>query len=98
MVLTDNTRGNLENLIENTITAVPQLVELGRNESFRKEFNIREEGDLTLGIVWGYIIRGFQDSFVLDYNRLPNDLELLDMMTVVFKRTREIKEAIFKCG
>lgn len=98
MVLDVKTRGTLENEIDKAIKKIPDLAKLTQREDFRKDFQIREESDFMVGIIWGYVLRSFQDFFVLDYNRSPNQIETLDAMSIVFKRTKEMKEAIFKCG
>jgi len=98
MVLDVKTRGTLENEIDKAIKKIPDLAKLTQKEDFRKNFQVREESDFMVGIIWGYVLRSFQDFFVLDYNRLPNQIETLDAMSIVFKRTKEMKEAIFKCG
>ena len=98
MVLDDRTRGILENQIDRTIANIPELAKISQREDFRKDFQIKEESDFMVGMVWGYIMRAFQDMFILDHSRQPNDVEALDAMSIVFKRTKEIREAIFKCG
>ena len=98
MVLDDRTRGILENQIDKAIKTIPQLAKLSQREDFRKYFQLKEESDFMVGLVWGYALRAFQDMFILDHSRLPNEMETSDAMTIVFKRTKEIREAIFKCG
>jgi len=98
MVLDDRTRGILENQIDKAIENIPNLAKLSQREDFRKHFQLKEESDFMVGLVWGYVLRAFQDMFILDYSRLPNEMETSDAMTIVFKRTKEIREAIFKCG
>ena len=98
MVLDHKTRGTLENEIDKAIKNIPDLAKLTQREDFRKDFQVREESDFMVGLIWGYVLRSFQDFFILDNNRLPNQIETLDAMSIVFKRTKEMKEAIFKCG
>ena len=98
MVLDEQTRGILENQIDRAIENIPGLAKLSQREDFREHFQLREESDFMVGMVWGYVLRAFQDLFILDHSRPPNEMEALDAMSIVFKRTKEIREAIFKCG
>ena len=98
MVLDDKDRGRIEDSIDEIIQEIPNLIEIFRNEEFKKKYQIQNESDLTIGMVWGYLMRAFQDTFILDYQRLPNADEVNEVLALIFKRTDEIKEAIFKCG
>ena len=98
MALDPTIRGKLENQIDIGIQSIPQLIATSRTKSFRNHFQIREEADLVLGWITGYILRAFQDFFLIENNRKPNDDEINDAFDLIDKRLPAIKEAIFKCG
>lgn len=98
MVLDHEIRGRTEDTIDLTIEQIPYLIGIFRTEEFKKKYHIQNETDLTLGMVWGYLFRGFQDMFTVSYQRQPNQDEISEAVGLIFKRTDEIKEAIFKCG
>jgi len=76
MVLDHEIRGRTENTIDLTIEQIPYLIGIFRTEEFKKKYHIQNETDLTLGMVWGYLFRGFQDMFTVSYQRQPNQDEI----------------------
>ena len=98
MVLGDQIRGKLEKIIDQEISGVPNTVDMARTVSAAKEFQIKNPDDFALGIAWGGIIRAFSERYVTMYGRVPSGEEMSEASDIVIKRTKEIKEAIFKCG
>ena len=98
MVLDDQMRGKLEKIIDQSILGVPQTVDMARIVSAAKEFQIKNPDDFALGITWGVILRAISECFATMYDRMPSEEERNEISDIVLKRTKEIKEAIFKCG
>jgi len=93
MVLGDQIRGKVEKIIDEVISGIPKNVDMARTISAAKEFQIKNPDDFALGIAWGVILRAISECYVTMYDRVPSEVS-----DIVIKRTKEIKEAIFKCG
>ena len=98
MVLGDQIRGKVEKIIDEVISGIPKNVDMARTISAAKEFQIKNPDDFALGITWGVILRAISECFVTMYDRMPSEEERYEISDIVIKRTKEIKEAIFKCG
>ena len=91
-------RGHLEKIIDSVILTISGGVELARAVTKAKEFQIENSDDFTVGLAWGEIITEFSGLYVTKYGRRPSEEEISQASDIVIKRTKEIKEAIFKCG
>ena len=98
MVLNEQMRGSLEKTIDHTILKIPKIVRMARTVSAAKEFQVKNPDDFALGLAWGYIIRAFSVHYATKYHGMPSEEEMNELSDIVIKRTKEIKEAIFKCG
>ena len=98
MPLDSEDRAYLEKTIDSTIRQVPTMMKLVRMEEYQKLVNVKEPADLALGFATGIIFGGFVEYFVTRHQRESNPDEISEVNEVIFRRTREIKEAIFKCG
>lgn len=97
MTLNDHMRGILENLIDDSIRMVPTWVNMARNNN-PPEFNIQTLDDYILGFVLGSIMGIFLSLY---RTSLAQDLSpniQVEVSKIIFRRTREIREAIFKAG
>ena len=98
MVLDEEMRGILEKVIDHTISKIPKIVDMARTVSAIRELQIKNPDDFVLGLAWGDIIRAFSERFALKRSGVPSEEETGEISNIVMKRTKEIKEAIFKCG
>ncbi len=96
--LSDADRGKLENIIDQQITQIPHAIQVCRTPGFNDLVGIKEESDFVLGFIYGNIFSGFAHYYVAKYGFPPKPELNQALGTVVFNRTKEIKEAIFKCG
>lgn len=98
MSLDERARGELEHLIDFNIQNVPMLVKSLFSPQTRAEWQIQNQNDFLTGYVVGIIRQGYIDFFNRVYERLPNQQELLEINDIIYRRTRDIREAIFKVG
>ena len=97
MSLTANMRGVLENLIDQAIVMTPTFMNIARNNR-TPELGIQTIDDYVLGIVQGSIMGAFvsfyRSTFAQD---LPSNLQS-EVAQIIFRRTREIRNAIVNAG
>ena len=98
MALDNEDRAYLEKIIDSTIRQVPNIMKIARMEDYKKFVQYKDEGDVVLALATGIIYGRFAEHFVTRHQREPNPDETSETNEVIFRRTREIKEAIFKCG
>ncbi|MDE1862704.1 MAG: hypothetical protein KGI33_07320 [Thaumarchaeota archaeon] len=98
MALDHLDRGFLEKEIDNQIVTMPVTMRLARTGEFTVMANIQNHGDFCLGYAIATIMRATLDHY---FNRhrisMPRE-EQQELATVINNRTKEIREAIFKCG
>ena len=95
-MLDDKTREALEQLIGTVISSLPLI--LSSLRAGKEDFHIQNESDYILGLVHGMVISGFLSSFFVLNMRGPNQGEMTEVSKVLFNRTAELREAIFKGG
>jgi hypothetical protein len=95
-MLNDKTREALEQLIGTVISSLPLI--LSSLRAGKEDFHIQNESDYILGLVHGMVISGFLSSFFVLNMRGPNQGEMTEVSKVLFNRTAELREAIFKGG
>ena len=93
-MLNDKTREALEQLIGIVISSLPLI--LSSLRAGKEDFHIQNESDYILGLIHGMIISGFLSSFFALNWRGPNQEEMMEVSKVLFNRTAELREAIFK--
>jgi len=98
VALDNEDRAFLEKTIDSTIRQVPGLMKLVRVEEYQRLLQYKDGGDVVLGFAIGMIYGGFVQYFITRQQRQPNPDEVSEANEVIFRRTREIKDAIFKCG
>ena len=98
MVLDEHDRGFLENIIDSEIKDVPTIMEIARLPRYQKEWQIKSDVDLVLGWTMGSIFSEFGRYYSNRHqeNLAPKDVS--QVVNIIIKRVRGIKEAIFKCG
>jgi hypothetical protein len=52
----------------------------------------------AIGLAHGMILTGFISDFKTHNKREPNQEEMIEVSKVLFNRTEELREAIFKSG
>ena len=98
MALDNEDRAYLEKIIDSIIRQVPIIMTMARTEEYKKFFQYKDEGDVVLALAMGMIYGGFVQYFITRHERNINPDETGETNGVILRRTREIKEAIFKCG
>ena len=98
MVLDNEDRAFLEKTIDSIINQVPIIMKMVRTEEYKKFIQYKDEGDVVLALATGIIYGVFIQYFLTRQQREPNSDEFGKANQVIFRRTREIKETIFKCG
>ncbi len=98
MALDNEDRAYLEKIIDSTIRQVPTIMKMARNEDYKKFILYKDEWDVVLALSTGIIYGRFAEYFVTRHQREPNTDEVSEGNQVVLRRTRKIKDAIFKCG
>ncbi|MFZ1076405.1 MAG: hypothetical protein WAN47_03120 [Nitrosotalea sp.] len=95
MALDSVERGTLEKLIDRTVESIPSWIKEIRE--IKKELQIKEEGDYALGFAWGHIYTDFR-NYLVNMRGKNFDDELAEFGAILNKRTKEMKEAIFRSG
>jgi hypothetical protein len=98
MVLDVTMRGRLEETIDKAINMIPSFIDTFHKPEVKSKLHITNEEDFILGWSYGYIIDNFSNDFVSTKSRLANTEELKEAYDILFKRTAEIREVIFKGG
>jgi len=91
-------RAFLEKTIDSIINQVSTIMTMARTEEYKKFIRYKDEGDVVLALATGMIYGAFVQYFNTRQKREPNPDEVSEANEVIFRRTKEIKEAIFKCG
>jgi len=98
VALDNEDRAFLEKTIDSIINQVLIIMTMARTEEYKKFFQYKDEGDVVLALAMGMIYGGFVQYFITRHERNINPDETGETNGVILRRTREIKEAIFKCG
>ena len=96
MTLDANSRGALESIIDGVIKQTPSLVETFRKAKSRMQ--ITNESDYVFGLESGVIFGSFTALLISLKNRQPDLEELDQIMDILIRRSREIRDAIFNIG
>ena len=94
MALDVTGRGALENLIDTGIGTVPKLV---RGIQLNM-LMVKEPPDYLVGFVHGMILGNLMMVFKGIKDRDMTEEEISEALKIMFRRTGEIREAIFKAG
>lgn len=98
MSLDQTTRGVLEQIIDGLIRDIPNFIKIIYNPSEKAKLHIQNESDFLLGVSLGLLHQAFSNYFISAYRRYPNEQEILEINSVIFRRTADIRNAIFQSG
>lgn len=98
MALSIADRGLVEKITDETISLIPQWIEMYRNEDLIKFYQYKSVEDFVYGITLGYIQSGFSFHFRINHKVDPTKEQLEEFGKTCNNRMREVKEAIFKTG
>jgi hypothetical protein len=93
-MLNDKMREVIDQLIDRTTISFPALMSSIRVD--KGEFQIQNESDYAIGLAHGMILTGFLSDFKTHNNREPNQEEMTEASKILFDRTTELRQAIFK--
>jgi len=92
-------RGMLEQIIDIEITSIENTIKVFRNPKVKSLMQIGSEEDYVLGLAMGHIMGKFEAAHVALHAPTPmSEEESEEAIKIMFKRIKEIKEAIFKSG
>jgi hypothetical protein len=95
--MNNNIRGLLENIIDESIHIMPALMNLFRN-NVPPEFGIQRLEDYAFGYIQGMILGQFISSYrAIFAQNLPQEVAA-DAGRILLRRSRDIREAIFRVG
>jgi hypothetical protein len=95
-MLDPTARGVLEKTIDEAITSLPGIAKKVRVGG--KNIQIQNNEDYSLGVAVGYIIGRLGTMFLLSYGRLMDDSEQIETGNIIFHRTAELREGLFRAG
>ena len=95
MTLTSEQRGALERIIDETVKHSGEILKAVRNPNLDLHQAIQNDDDYTVGFAHGFIIAAFSQRIRNDPDFMDKLLESLD---ILYRRTPEIKKAIFDQG
>ncbi len=98
MALDNEDRAYLEKAVDSIIRQVPTIMKMARTEEYKKFIQYKDEWDVVLALSMGMIYGLFTQYFITRHERTTNPDETSESNRVILRRTREIKDAIFKCG
>jgi len=98
VALDNEDRAFLEKTIDSIINQVPTIMTMVRTEEYKKFIQYKDEWDVVLALAMGMIYGVLTQYFITRHERNTNPDETSESNQVILRRTREIKDAIFKCG
>ena len=69
-----------------------------RNNEVKDILQFKDEEDFIYGMAYGGIGFGFSQHAQLILGRKPTDEESFEVKSIIVKRMRKVKDAIFKTG
>jgi hypothetical protein len=96
MSLDQTTRGVLDQIIYGIIKDIPNFIKIIYNPSEKAKLHIKNESDFLLGVSLGLLHQAFSNYFISAYRRYPNEQEILEINSIIFRRTADIRNAIFQ--
>jgi hypothetical protein len=93
-MLDDKMREVLDQLIDRTTISFHTV--MSSIQIDKAEFQIQSESDYAIGLAHGMILTGFLSDFKTHNNREPNQEEMTEASKILFDRTTELRQAIFK--
>jgi hypothetical protein len=95
-MLDDKMREVIDQLIDRTTISFHTLMSSIRVD--KAEFHIQNESDYAIGLAHRMILTGFLSDFKTHNDREPNQEEMIETSKILFDRTTEPRQAIFKSG
>jgi hypothetical protein len=93
-----NIRGSLDLIIDQMVGYLPTTVTFLREGERKASLHIDSEKDYTLGYAHGAIKASFLAIFISLKSRPPNPDETKEVDTIIYNRTDELRNAIFRGG
>jgi len=98
MTLSNEERGSLEKEIDREIARLKGTIDIARTAMKNKKWGIKNDSDFALGWSLGSIISDFSHNLTNTRRVNPTQKDIDEGVTIITKRIREIKDAIFNCG
>ena len=99
MALKDKDKTMLLSMIDEEIGKIPGLVRNLRLPEFRDVFQIKDESEYVYGYTHGSIVGKFETYyFIVHKGEKPSGAEVDEIAKTLFKKSKDIREAIFKTG
>ena len=95
-LLHDSSRGTLDNIIDNCITWIPEWAPEYQKEEAKKMWMYEKAEDFVLGLTIGMIYANIESFFLTTHRRQIDPQERVEVMTIIFQRLPQIKEALFR--
>lgn len=97
MVLKEKDRTVLKTMIDEEIAKIPGILANLRLPEFSGIFQIKDESEYVYGYTHGSIVGKFETYyFVVHSGKKPSGGEVDEIAQTLFKRSAEIRDAIFK--
>ncbi|HKI09549.1 MAG TPA: hypothetical protein VKA09_14235 [Nitrososphaeraceae archaeon] len=96
MVLSDLVRGHVERAIDISLQSIPQTLKNIR--TMKEELHLKEEEDYVFGLAMGYVIGTFEAFYRLVYLKAPSAEDSSEVIRIILRRSRDIRDAIFSVG
>jgi hypothetical protein len=96
MVLNDLVRGHVERAIDVSIQSIPQTLKNIR--TIKESLHLKEEEDYVFGMATGYVIGTFEAFYRLVYLKAPTAEDSSEVIRIILRRSRDIRDAIFNAG
>lgn len=91
-------RGALDQVIDQLADGLPTTMSWLRGGVHKTNLHIENEKDYALGYAHGAIKASFLYTFMTLKKRQPNAEETAEADTIIYKRTAELRDSIFKSG
>ena len=98
MVLDEVDRGRLEKGIDAIIDGMPAFVQMIRSDAMKKQMPLKDENDFIVGMAWGLTLAGFLAGYQNRHNAEIPAEDLGSVGEILFRRTKDIRDAIFSLG
>ena len=98
MVLDPTVRGYLEQSIDNATKSVPDSVKSLFDPKTRAEEQIENQNDFVMGAALGMIYQTSIFAIFAINMRLPNQEEMSEIQSIIYRNIPRIRNAMFNAG
>lgn len=98
MVLDVRTRWTLEQIIDGIVRGIPSFAKLLFDPQVKEQMHVQNQNDFSLGFALGMIQNEFWTHFYKVYGRLAYQDEILEVSDIIYRRSADIRNAIFNAG